>query len=677
MTSVLVIIKHQDRFFPKDILIFLHVIFSTKGAEELTVIDIFFVLLRIAALFTALLIIIKSASYIIRRINKREEHLEENSVEPHLIESALKKYGYNTNSVIFLYGDLTFYNPLKNQNTENLNSLVGYVSLDSENIMIADPLCRPEDTKSVIRDFTQFTQHQDKSCLIFAVGARTARQAAELGFGVIQIGKEPVFDLRTYDPVAHSSKLQSAIRQVHKKGFTIEEVTGEQLHQAPWSQQINEVMKEWFLSRKSEKMQLLSEVSPLKVAAHKKYFVARTGDRIEAFLACSPVFARNGFFIHDLIRRPNTMNGVSEALITQALKAMKEQGYEFASLGIASLAGLDEAGVNSNFPFLNKLLVRVFNKHTALMNFKSLYHFKKKFGPTSEEPAFLAFYPPRFKLGYILAVGSLFSPDGLIGTALYKWRQWRSGNQLPRPLANLLSDEIVTLSRPPLLNFSEFIIRCRFTCFMFFLNIYTYMHTVSRNTGDLQRNFLQEYGFNIADLFNNKWYILVTSNFLHFNYLHLMGNMILLLVFGGVLEFVGGSTLAALVYLISMNANIPTAYILLPLFRAINFYGWHVDIHYLDVGASLGVMGLLGGLFHFLKYRRKLLVFTFFLLMGIAILQNNFIGTDHSLALLIGYTVGHVYFNRGYPRSVFQNLFVPHAVSTQNRSVLPFRRQNR
>jgi membrane associated rhomboid family serine protease len=107
---------------------------------------------------------------------------------------------------------------------------------------------------------------------------------------------------------------------------------------------------------------------------------------------------------------------------------------------------------------------------------------------------------------------------------------------------------------------------------MVFLNIYTYFHSVSRHSGDLEQYLLNEYGFNFENFLSHKWYVLVTSNFLHFNYTHLLGNMCLLLVFGGILEFVGGTALTAMAYLFALNANIPTMLFIHPIFRALDFW---------------------------------------------------------------------------------------------------------
>src|SRR6185312_10804355 len=109
------------------------------------------------------------------------------------------------------------------------------------------------------------------------------------------------------------------------------------------------------------------------------------GGKVEAFLSCSPILGASGFFLHDLLRNQNTINGVSEMLTVAALKALKESGVKRASLGVASLAGLDEAGVNADYPWLNRVMRWVFSNSRSMVRFKALYHYKMKFGPTRVE----------------------------------------------------------------------------------------------------------------------------------------------------------------------------------------------------------------------------------------------------------------------------------------------------
>ena len=56
-------------------------------------------------------------------------------------------------------------------------------------------------------------------------------------------------------------------------------------------------------------------------AAWKRYFIAMRHGRMEGFLACSPVYARKGWYLEDLLRRPDAVNGATEALVLAAIEA--------------------------------------------------------------------------------------------------------------------------------------------------------------------------------------------------------------------------------------------------------------------------------------------------------------------------------------------------------------------
>ena len=125
-----------------------------------------------------------------------------------------------------------------------------------------------------------------------------------------------------------------------------------------------------------------------------------------------------------------------------------------------------------------------------------------------------------------------------------------------------------------------------------------------------------------------------------------------------IVEFLGGSVLAALCFLTGMDANVPTGMLLLPYLKSINLGAWEHVYTYTDVGASLGVMGAVGGLIQFIKRKRMLLLVFCFLTVALAVLQDELFGIDHTFAILIGYGVSHVYLQRRSQRRGFRRFFV-------------------
>ena len=186
-------------------------------------------------------------------------------------------------------------------------------------------------------------------------------------------------------------------------------------------------------------------------------------------------------------------------------------------------------------------------------------------------------------------------------------------------------------------------LRFKFTLFMLFLNIYTFIFTndFMSSNGKLSPVVLESLGFSYLNFAKHKWFILFTSNFIHFHAPHLIVNMVMLIFFCGSLELIKGSAFAAIVYLTAMNSNIPNGIVLLPLLRIYFPTLWLETVQYVDVGASLGVIGALGGL------ARLLIPLARWIIMGAAITGTiisavylkTLFGLDHAVSAFIGYLV--------------------------------------
>ena len=63
--------------------------------------------------------------------------------------------------------------------------------------------------------------------------------------------------------------------------------------------------------------------------------------KLTAFLAASPIYAREGWYLEDILRLKSTPAGASELLITTLFDHLRVSGCQFATLGTASLVGVE------------------------------------------------------------------------------------------------------------------------------------------------------------------------------------------------------------------------------------------------------------------------------------------------------------------------------------------------
>lgn len=152
--------------------------------------------------------------------------------------------------------------------------------------------------------------------------------------------------------------------------------------------------------------------------------LARLNRRLEAFVTCIPVPARNSYYVEDMIRRPDAPNGVSEMLFLAVTEECRARGATRANLGLAPLR--NASSQPDGHRALGHAMQFTFSRLNLFYKFKPLAHFKAKFGPSRWEEAFLIYRPGRLnrvcfallnaftpgKLGPLTAAASRFyKPD--------------------------------------------------------------------------------------------------------------------------------------------------------------------------------------------------------------------------------------------------------------------------
>src|SRR5262245_56306329 len=144
--------------------------------------------------------------------------------------------------------------------------------------------------------------------------------------------------------------------------------------------EVENLCQRWINTREIDALGWLLELDPFKLAEYKRYFLARGPDhQLHGMLSCSPIPARNGWYLEDLIRCPNAERGVSELLVVEALQHLAAEGAELGTLGTSPLAGVEPQG---QFKNLSRMLKLIYDHLDAFYHFKALHRFKSKFAPS-------------------------------------------------------------------------------------------------------------------------------------------------------------------------------------------------------------------------------------------------------------------------------------------------------
>ena len=133
-------------------------------------------------------------------------------------------------------------------------------------------------------------------------------------------------------------------------------------------------------------------------------------------LAASPIPAREGWYLEDVLRSAGAPNGTSDLLVFETLKMLAEQGAKLATLGTVPLSEYGKNDISAGNNLLVEKALDFSRTHLkALYNFNGLACFKSKFVPCWWESEYVIvskghLIPPRVAN----AVFNVIIPGGLL-----------------------------------------------------------------------------------------------------------------------------------------------------------------------------------------------------------------------------------------------------------------------
>ncbi|MET0286053.1 MAG: DUF2156 domain-containing protein [Polyangiales bacterium] len=287
------------------------------------------------------------------------------------------------------------------------DAVVAYGDVDSAWVTAGEPVCAPARLAQVARSFAESAEHAGKRARFFHVSQDFADRA---GYRATHVGELPVWDPREWEATVKATRsLREQIKRPRPKGVTARVVDAREIAQpdSTLRQQCDAVIRGWLGDRGMSELKFMVRLHPYGFPSERRYVVAEQAGRVIGFAVAIPVYGRKGWFIEDLVREPATPNGTVELLIDTLMRTFASEGAQYATLGLAPLAGK-----------VRPLLAFTRDYTTRLYNFPGVRSFKEKLRPKLWEPVFLAY--PRSEFGVLAMrdVLAAFAPGGLLRFAL-------------------------------------------------------------------------------------------------------------------------------------------------------------------------------------------------------------------------------------------------------------------
>ena len=285
-------------------------------------------------------------------------------------------YGYNPHSLVSIApGAMLWSSP-------DVDGAVIYGEFGRVWLAAGDPLAPLEDMAELARQFAAFAKRKNRVVAFVPTSSAFAQVAVPGDFMAVKVGASPYFDLQTWNPRGDSGKkIRAGVNQARRAGVAIEVVP----------EGIDELLKKetaqlcmhWLGSRRAATtFGWLVALDPFLHSEYKKYFAARVNGKLVGFLAASPMPARRGWYLEDVLREPDAPQGTATLLVVEALANLKAEGAALATLGTSPLTNDGPVDVPTEHRIVSRALDAASRRLGPFYNVEGLRRFKGKFAPS-------------------------------------------------------------------------------------------------------------------------------------------------------------------------------------------------------------------------------------------------------------------------------------------------------
>ena len=290
-------------------------------------------------------------------------------------------------------------------------------------LAIGDPIGPPEEIPSLLDAFERFCREHDWAFAFYQSRPEHLAQYRARGWRSVHIGEDPVLWTDRFSPDGPArASLRRVVRRTEKSGVVARHfVPGGTAYDPAHDpdrllDQLREISQAWLREKTGgEKGFCMGRFDPstlaqawLAVAWHPQ-----TG-RVEAFCTWTPIPARRGWALDLMRRRPDSLPGAVELLVTSSVEVAKASGDAMLSLSLSALVKVDgTTGEIESAAADDPARAFLIERLRRFYDFEGLFRWKRKFDPAFED-RYLVFGDPLALPRIAFALARVQSPGGLM-----------------------------------------------------------------------------------------------------------------------------------------------------------------------------------------------------------------------------------------------------------------------
>ena len=298
------------------------------------------------------------------------------------------------------------------------DGVIGYVSHGRTRVVAGAPVCDRQRLGAIAAEFESDAAASRERVCYFAAESRLESLVRERPYARLLLGAQPMWrPERLVATIAGHPSLRAQLHRARNKGVNVAEWPASRAGHPG----LRLCLAQWLATRGLPALHFLVESETLDGLLDRRIFVAELAGQPVAFLVATPIPARSGWLVEQIVRGNAACNGTSELLLDAAARALTAAGAKLLTLGLAPLA-THGAPVDYRHPLWIRALFAWLRAHgRRFYDFRGLEAFKAKFQPEQWEPVFALATSERVGVATVRAIAGAFargSPAVLVARGL-------------------------------------------------------------------------------------------------------------------------------------------------------------------------------------------------------------------------------------------------------------------
>jgi phosphatidylglycerol lysyltransferase len=244
-------------------------------------------------------------------------------------------------------------------------------------IALFDPIGPKEEWRDLIRRFVELADDHGGRAAFYEIGTEALPLYLDAGLSIMKIGEEARVPLGNFSlDGGRRAELRNALTRGEREGLTVE--FAEPSADPSVVAELHAVSDTWLEHRRSHEMAFSVAGFHDAYIAKQHLALLRQNGRIVGLLSLMTTAHKTDATIGVMRHMSEAPPYAMRFLVTHVILHLKEAGFEWLSLGMAPLAGLERTPLTSLW---HRIAGVVWQRGNRFYNFQGLRTFKDKFHP--------------------------------------------------------------------------------------------------------------------------------------------------------------------------------------------------------------------------------------------------------------------------------------------------------